>query len=693
VDRARLAADIGGTFTDLVIEHSDGRWRTLKVPSTPHDYSEAVAHGIAELLRQVRLTSDALDEVLHGTTIASNCLLERKGARTGLITTQGFRDILELGTLRMPRLYDLAWEKPPVLIERALRTEVIERVDYRGRVQIPLDEASADRALSRLLEAGVTSIAVCLLHAYANDCHERRLAKLIKDRAPDVSVSISAEILPEIREYERTSTTTINAYIRPVVGHYIGRLAGELGQLGVKCPLFLMQSSGGLIPAEQAVDLPVHIVESGPAAGVVGALSLAKELDEPNIISFDMGGTTAKAALIENNEVSRAAELQVGSGIMTGSRLLTGSGYTLRVPAIDLAEVGAGGGSIVWLDRAGSPQVGPQSAGAAPGPACYEMGGTEPTLTDCAVALGYINPTELAGGAVRLNPEKAVAALEERIAHPMAIGVERAAFGAMQVATSTMIRAIRAVSSERGRDPRDFVLVAFGGNGGLFGPLVAKTIGMRRVIVPPSPGLFSAKGMLDALVEHHFSRTLKAPIRDIDLGVVEQIFLQMESVARARSAGAGDGEAVEIIRSCRMRYHGQSFELTVSVPPSRLRDSDRAWLAEAFGQEHERVYGHRAGAEEPVENVSLQLVARQSPRTRAKGRAMEQEMHDRRPSSSRRVYLDDEKGWCDVPLLQREDLRNGAAGPILIEEYDSTTWIPPGARGRCDDLGNLVIAL
>lgn len=690
--RARLSADIGGTFTDLVIEQSDGRWRTLKVPSTPKDYSQAVAHGVTELLRQVRSTSAALDEVLHGTTIASNCLLELKGAKTGLITTQGFRDILELGTLRMPRLYDLAWEKPPVLIERALRTEVIERVDHRGRVQIPLDEASVDHALTVLLEAGVTSIAVCLLHAYANDCHERRVAELIMRRAPDISVSISADVLPEIREYERTSTTAINAYIQPVVGRYVERLAGELEGRGVQCPLLLMQSSGGLIPAEQAVSLPVHIVESGPAAGVVGALSLATELNQPNIISFDMGGTTAKAALIEGGQVSRAAEMQVGGGIMTGSRLLTGSGYTLRVPAIDIAEVGAGGGSIIWLDRAGSPQVGPQSAGAVPGPACYDMGGREPTLTDCVVALGYINPQELAGGAVRLNFGKAIGVLEDRIAGPMGITVERAAFGAIQVATSTMIRAIRAVSSERGRDPRDFVLVAFGGNGGLFGPLVAQTIGLTRIIVPPSPGLFSAKGMLDAEVEHHFSRTLKAPIRSIDLATVERLFSQMETVARARCAHTGDDGSTEITRSCRMRYYGQSFELTVVLPSGPLTEPGRAELEDAFGREHERVYGHRAGADEPVENVSLQLRARQRRQTRAKGQVLD-DMHDPRPSGSRRVYLSAEQGWQEIPLLRRKDVGKSRIGPILIEEYDSTTFIPRNAMGCCDHLGNLVIDL
>jgi N-methylhydantoinase A len=684
--RARLAIDIGGTFTDLILQEADGAQWTLKVPSTPDDYSRAIALGVAELLRRAGLPGEDVEQVLHATTIASNAIVEAKGARTGLITTCGFRDILELRTLRMPRLYDLTWTKPPVLVERALRTEVLERVDFRGQVQIPLDEASVERAITILLDAGVTSIAVCLLHAYANDRHERRIGELIARRAPDISVSLSADVLPEIREYERTSTTVINAYVRPVVSRYVIQLGEQLRVHQVRSPLLLMQSSGGLMPAEEAANLPVHIVESGPAAGVVGALSLAAELNEPNLISFDMGGTTAKAALIEGGVASQASELQIGGGIMTGSRLLTGSGYTLRLPAIDLAEVGAGGGSIVWLDRGGSPQVGPESAGAVPGPACYGMGGSEPTVTDCAVVLGYISPTELAGGAVRLQPEKARAALEQRIARPMHISVEQAAFGAMQIATSSMIRAIRAVSSERGRDPRDFALAAFGGNGGLFGPLVARALGLARVIVPPSPGLFSARGLLDGVVEQHFSHTLKSLLHDIDLGAVEALLARMEAMAGARLAGA------EMIRSARMRYHGQSFELTVMLPDRPLTEADRAALEEAFGREHERVYGHRAGADEPVENVSLRLVARQRRGARPIGRPAEAA-----PGSAvrrgRRVYFGADHGWLEVPLLTRADLLSPGAGPMLIEEYDSTILVPIGARAVCTPSGGLVVDL
>ena len=370
----RVGVDIGGTFTDIVFLGADGRIHTKKVPSSVDDYARAIIVGIDEVFKDTGLAADDVREIRHGTTVASNAILEHKGARTGLITTKGFRDILEIRTLRMPRLYDLTWEKPPPLVERYLRAVVDERVSTRGEVQKALDVADAERAVDTLLAEGVEAISVCLINSFANPVHELMIKDVVKARAPDLPLCISFEVLPEIREYDRTSTTVINTYVMTIVARYLTSLRRDLDGVGVRAPLLLMQSNGGLTTAETAIRLPMHIIESGPAGGVIGAQAFANRIGLNNIITFDMGGTTAKASLVENGHVTRSIEYSVGGGIMMGSRLLTGAGYLLKVPAIDLAEVGAGGGSIVWIDTGGSMQIGPRSAGADPGPLCYDQG-------------------------------------------------------------------------------------------------------------------------------------------------------------------------------------------------------------------------------------------------------------------------------------------------------------------------------
>src|SRR5256712_3726729 len=448
----RVGVDIGGTFTDIGLLDDAGRIHTKKVSSSVEDYARAIVDGLDEVFAETGLSGRSLSEILHGTTVASNAILELRGARTGLITTRGFRDVLEVRRIRMPKLYDRAWEKPVPLVERYLRREVDEGVDGQGRVQKPLDPAEVERVLDRLLAEKIEALAVCLLNSYANPAHEARIAEIVRRRAPGLTLSVSAEVLPEIREYERTSTTVINAYVMPIVKRYLGTLRGGLDASGVTAPLMIMQSNGGLMTDQAAAARPVHIIESGPAAGVVGAQTLARKIGLGKLVTFDMGGTTAKASIVEDGEVSRATEYQVGGGIMSGSRLLTGAGYVLRVPAIDLAEVGAGGGSLVWIDPGGALQVGPQSAGASPGPLCYDMGGREPTITDANVILGYLNPTRLAGGAVKLNAARAHEVFEEKVAGPLGMPLVEAAHGAHLIAASNMMRAIRGVSSERGRD-------------------------------------------------------------------------------------------------------------------------------------------------------------------------------------------------------------------------------------------------
>ena len=688
----RIGVDIGGTFTDIVLLGADGKVHTKKISSSVDNYARAIVEGLTELFAETGLAGDSMEEIRHGTTVASNAILEHKGARTGLITTAGFRDVLEIRTLRMPRLYDLTWTKPAALVDRYLRRVVDERIDAQGNVQRALDLKDAGRAVQALLDERVDTIAVCLLHSYANPAHEIAIRDLIRKMAPTIPVSISYEVLPEIKEYERTSTTVINAYVMPVVASYLGALREGLDDARIAAPLLLMQSNGGLTTDRAAAERPMNIIESGPAGGVVGAQALARAMHLPKIITFDMGGTTAKASIVEDGEVTRTAEYAVGAGIMIGSRLLTGAGYTLKVPAIDLAEVGAGGGSHVWIDPGGSLQIGPESAGASPGPVCYDQGGLIPTVTDANVVLGYINPQHLVGGALKLNAEKAGRVFEETIARPLGMSIEQAAFGAHQIAASNMIRAIKAVSTERGRDAREFELFAFGGNGPLFACGMAAALGMSGVIVPPCAGLFSSFGLLYADVEHHYGRTFRRLLRKCDLGEVERAWAVLAQQATEQLAVEGyKGQRARLRRSAALHYQGQTYELTVPVPDGRIDEQMVAYLEEAFGAEHEKTYGHRAGRDEPVELVTIQLVG-QGIRT---GPAIPERVHSSRPEphppAPRRAYFGAQTGWVQTPVMRRTDLSRLRDGPVIIEEYDATCVIPPGWRAQLDVGGNIVI--
>jgi N-methylhydantoinase A len=693
--RFRVGVDIGGTFTDIVLLDAAGHIHTKKVSSSVEDYARAIVDGLGEVFAETGLSGSDLFEVLHGTTVASNAILELKGARTGLITTKGFRDVLEIRRIRMPKLYDLGWEKPVTLVERYLRLEVDERVDSHGGVVKPLDPSEVERVLDRLLAEKIEALAVCLLNSYANPVHEERIAEIVRRRAPGLTLSVSAEVLPEIREYERTSTTVINAYVMPIVRRYLGTLRSGLDKSGVKAPLLIMQSNGGLMPDSAAAARPAHIIESGPAAGVVGAQALARKIGLGKLVTFDMGGTTAKASIVEDGEVSRATEYQVGAGIMHGSRLLTGAGYLLRVPAIDLAEVGAGGGSLVWIDPGGALQVGPQSAGAFPGPLCYDLGGTEPTVTDANVILGFLNPRQLAGGAVKLNAARAHEVFESKIAKRIGLPIAEAAYGAHVIAASNMMRAIRAVSSERGRDPRQCALFAFGGNGPLFAAGMAKQLEMRCIVVPPAPGLFSSFGLLFADVEHHYVRTWRRLVRRVAPAELAEAFGRMEAEALAQLAADGfTADAIRIRRSADCRYEGQSFELTVPVAGGAIDVEMVAGIQEAFGREHERTYGHRAGVDEPVEVVSLRVVGLGIPdRPRVPDALRVDRSGPGRAGGERRVYFGPDLGWRQTPILDRPDLTTPREGPCIVEEYDATCVIPPGARASLDAHGNIVIDL
>ena len=690
----RVGVDIGGTFTDIVLLGSDGTIHTKKISSSVGNYAQAIVDGLSEVFRETGLDGGVIEEIRHGTTVASNAILEHKGARVGLITTKGFREVLEIRKLRMPRLYDLSWTKPPPLAERYLRQVVDERVDHAGRVERALDPADAERAVDALLAEKVEAIAICLLNSFANPAHEAMLRDIATRKAPRLPLSVSFEVLPEIKEYERTSTTVINAYVMPIVATYLRALRQGLNAAGIPARLLLMQSNGGLTTDAAAAERPMNIIESGPAGGVVGAQALARAKGLPKIITFDMGGTTAKASMVEDGEVARAHEYAVGAGIMIGSRLLSGAGYTLKVPAIDLAEVGAGGGSHIWIDGGGALQVGPESAGASPGPVCYDQGGEVPTITDANVLLGYINPAHLVGGALKLNAGQARAVFEAKIANPLGMALERAAYGAHLIAESNMIRAIKAVSTERGRDPRDFALFAFGGNGPLFASGMAAALGINRIVVPPSAGLFSSFGLLYADVEHHYARTFRRLLRQADLGEIDAAWNGLARQASDQLAVEGfTGARARLKRSAALHYKGQSYDLTVAVPDGPIDATMVKHLEEAFGQEHEKTYGHRAGPDEPVELVSIQVVGSGLREGRAVPQSVQSSRAELVAQASRRAYFGDTYGWHETPVLRRADLASGRAGPLIVDEYDATCVVPPGAHAELDAAGNIVITL
>jgi len=689
----RVGVDIGGTFTDIVLLGSDGTIHTKKISSSVDNYASAIVQGLDELFAETGLAGGAIEEIRHGTTVASNAILEHKGAKVGLITTKGFRDVLEIRTLRMPKLYDIGWTKPVPLVERYLRQVVDERVDAAGRIERRLDLKDAERAVDALLAEKVEAIAVCLLNSFANPTHELLIKDIVVAKAPTLPKSVSYEVLPEIKEYERTSTTVINAYVMPIVASYLRSLRAGLDSAGIPARLMLMQSNGGIASDQAAIAKPMNIIESGPAGGVVGAQAVARAKDLAKIITFDMGGTTAKAAMVEDGEISRASEYSVGAGIMIGSRLLTGAGYMLKVPAIDLAEVGAGGGSLVWIDGGGALQIGPESAGAAPGPVCYDKGGETPTVTDANVVLGYINPGQLVGGALKLNADKARRVFADKVAKPLGMSVDAAAYGAHLIAASNMIRAIKSVSTERGRDPRAFSLFAFGGNGPLFAAGMARSLGISRVVVPPSAGLFSSFGLLYADVEHHYSRTFRRLLRKADLGEIERAWAELGRQAIAQLAAEGfQGASAQLRRAAALHYHGQSYELTVPMPEGPIDAAMVAHLEEAFGQEHEKTYGHRAGPDEPVELVSIQVVGQG---LRVGGGVPERVKPSRAepaPPPPRRAYFGD-AGWLETPIVRRSDLTGERRGPFIVEEYDATCVVPPGAIASLDAGGNIMIAL
>jgi N-methylhydantoinase A len=685
----RLGVDVGGTFTDLVLVRPDGQALTRKVLSSTGNYADAIVRGARELMTAAGIGPGEIDELIHGTTVATNAILERRGARSGLLTTAGFRDLLEIGRLRLARLYDLDFERPAPLVPRRWRREITERLGPRGEVLTPLDPASVTAAVDLLAHEGVESIAIAFLHAYASDVHEQAAAAIVRARAPGVLLTLSSEILPEVREFERTSTAVTNAYVMPVMSRYLGSLETELRALGVGAPILVMQSNGGVMTAASGRRRPVHVIESGPAAGVIATAELARRIGQPNAISIDMGGTTAKASVIEDGALQRTGEFEIGGAVSQGSRLNRGNGFLLRVPAIDIAEVGAGGGSIVRVDDAGQLHVGPRSAGAVPGPACYAQGGKEATLTDANVVLGYLHPERLPSG-LALDAGLAREAIAAHVARPLDLGVETAAHGVYLLGCARMARAVRAVTIERGRDARDFALVAFGGNGPLFAAEMARSLGIGTVLVPPAPGVFSAVGLLEAASEHHLVRSVLQPLASDTADGLAAALQALEREAEALLRAEGYREPVALEGAVDLKYAGQSFELTIPLPPDLRGAGDVDALRAAFAREHERTYGHAAPAD-PIQVVNVRVTARL---VRPGARPPVRLATDRAgAAASRRAYFGLEHGTLATPVLARSDLdARPRPGPLLIDEYDATTLVPPGATVALDSHGNVLIA-
>jgi len=686
----RLGVDIGGTFTDIVLLDEKGTLRNKKILSTPDDYSRAIDEGVRELLQATGISASEIVELAHGTTVATNAIIERKGVTVALVTTEGFRDILEIARFRAPRLYDVSFRKPDPLVERRLRFTVAERITAAGDIDQPLDVEALKAVAKRCRKEQIDALAVCFINAYVNPLHEEAAGRLLREHLPGVSVTLSSELVPQIQEYERTSTAVVNAYIRPVIENYTERLETRLREIGITVPLNIMQSNGGVLPARVAAEKPIFVIESGPAAGVVGAQRLGQKLGFKDCIVFDMGGTTAKATIIADGNFSMAPETEVGGDAALGHRMTQGSGYLVQAPTIDIAEVGAGGGSIAWIDSGGGIQVGPQSAGAMPGPICYDQGGTKPTVTDANLHLGYINPKALVGGELSLDRAKSEAAISD-IAKRLDQEITDTSYGIHLIANARMMRALSAVSSERGLDPSGFPLMAFGGNGGVHVCNLAETLGSTRILVPPAAGLFSALGLLFADIEHQCIRAFYRTFEELDLDACNATLAALCQEADDLVTADGFVEASRYVTCyADIRYVGQNTALTLPIPNPPLDEEGLTAIAEDFSREHLATFGYRSD-EESVQFVTIKAIGRGlSASSRLPDRVVVPEGLAK--SGKRNAFYGEEHGWIATPIVSRDDLAPIArTGPIIVEEYDSTTVVRPGWRASLDHWNNIIL--
>ena len=677
----RIGVDVGGTFTDFtLLDETSGAVRFFKVESTPSDPSEAIENGLAQMLATFGLEASRVGYLGHGTTVATNIVIERRGARTGLVTTRGFRDVLELGRQARPSIYDYRVAKPPPLVPREHRMDVQERIGPEGETLTPLDDASLEAAVAALRDAGIESVAICFLHSYRQPEHERRARAAVERLMPGAFVSVSSEILPEFREFERMSTTVVNAFVGPKMGRYLERFRSRVRGLGIPVEPYTVHSNGGLMSPETARACPVRSCVSGPAAGVVGAVEIGRVAGFPNLITFDVGGTSTDVSLIHGH-----------APLYTSNRMV--AGYPVKTPMLDIQVIGAGGGSIAAIDDAGALKVGPRSAGADPGPVAYGKGGTEPTITDANLCLGRLDAGALLGGRMRVDMEAARAVVRERIAKPLGLSLEAAALGIIQIANANMSRAIRSVSVERGYDLGEFALCAFGGAGPLHATEVAVECGIPTVLAPREPGTLCARGILLSDISSDYVRSHFADAgQESWLGMLG-LFDEMTREADAWLVREGVPPARRCFkRIIDARYVGQNFE--VKVDGDGLGPDDLATVAERFHEAHAREYGY-ALRDRALELVTCRLQAigevPKAPQARVEGGPSLAAAEIGR----RRMYVDGTHGWMDAVVYQRERLPVGTAfaGPAVVNEMSSTTLIFPGQVARIDAWGNLIVRI
>src|SRR3989454_5133003 len=684
----RVGIDIGGTFTDLVaVDEKHGLWK-IKVLTTSTDPSTGALGAARRLLEKEGVDPRLVSVVIHATTLASNALLTGNIPKTALVTTSGFRDVLEIGRQNRPELYNLQVERLPPLVPRRYRFEIQERITYEGKILEPLDTSGTVLVARRIRRLGIGTVAVCLLHSYANPRHEKKLGEIFRREHPGAKLSLSSELLPEFREYERTSTTVVNACLQPLFSDYLEKLEQGIKELGVHAPLFAMQSNSGTVLSRQAIIEPARLIESGPVAGAVASKFYSS--GSQSIISLDVGGTTSKAGVWSGHGFEVTNEHEVG-GRLHGTRRVEGSGYPVRFPVVDLVEVGIGGGSVAWVDNARVLHVGPQSAGALPGPTCYGKGGRLPTLTDASLVLGRLSSSFLLGGDLRLSPQLAYRAVAELVAKPLRMGVTSGAMGVLRIAVARIVEALRAATVEKGLDPREMVLVAFGGAGPMFACEVAGQLAIEKIVVPPAAGLLSSLGLLLAEPLHDSVRTVLGDAESANGKELENIFHGMEARARnlLRIEGVEEKD-VSYQRFVDMRYQGQSYELSV---PLRGKIIARGVVRSAirdFHQRHQTKYGY-SQPDKPVEIVNVRSYCRGKAGTIA---SVTNTLAEGGLPKTRRVWFMD-GGSIECQVLQRNSLPPGSKGkgPCVIEDYDSTLLIPPHARYVIDRNGSASIAM
>ncbi len=682
-----VAIDVGGTFTDVVLRSDDGELTIAKVLSSAPDPTDGVLEGFEHVLTEAGADATELTDFVHASTVVSNLVLERKGPRIALVTTAGFRDILHLQRQKRADLYDLAYKKPRPLVDRRDIFEVDERLAADGSTLRALDEDSARRALAEIEARGIGSVAVVFLHSYANAAHERRFRELAAEAAPGLEVSLSSDVAPKLREYERSSTTALNAYTLPVVSSYLDRMEEEVRERGLSRPLHVMQCSGGVMLAETIRRAPVNMLESGPAAGALAAAAVGRAADLDRVIGFDMGGTTAKVSIIEHGEPELVEDFEVAHG----TRLQPGSGLPVTIPAVDLIEIGTGGGSVAHLEM-GVLAVGPHSAGASPGPACYGRGGSEPTVTDANLVLGYLAAGNFLGGTMELDLDAARAAIERRVAEPLGIGVAEAAYAIHRLATTSMASAMRVMTIQRGFDPRSFAAVALGGAGPSHAAGIAADCGMTKVVIPRNAGVASALGLLSAPVKFELARTLLTPLDEGAVAIAAEVFGELERTGTEALRKSGVEEERRIVRQLRLRYVGQGYEITVPAP-AELGAAELEAVRADFLDGYAQLYGF-ADPQAPIEVVDWRLTAAgpQPPPALGAGLAADEDGGGSGPGS-RLAYF--EGGEREIEVWKRAALGAGGevAGPAVIEERESTTLVPEGSVARVAEAGSIVIEI